>query len=257
MRLLGIVGHDVHAFASEDVTAVVRIELDRFLRHHRQVASLVVRGEEFVRVVALVDVFPAATICGLHEDRKLQVIEHLLPVDPPHVAKRFRFSIRRVLLMRQQNRSRNCDADRLGHQIVEELVVGRPPYGVIDDAHAGRHRAFQIGSVEGDLVADPVENHVVVKDSVILEIGNLHGHRFDAIPSVAIDCLDQRPWERVFHSEQQSDSFLSHRDLRSGGSYRIAAPSAKTPCIASMASGGARPLAARWSFSGSASSAGR
>ena len=46
--------------------------------------------------------------------------------------------------------------------VVEELVVGRPPERVVDDDRAvERRRFFRIGAVEGDVLADAVEDQVV------------------------------------------------------------------------------------------------
>ena len=72
VRLLRGVPHDPHALPADDVAAVVVGEGDGFLRHHRQVARLVVRREEGLAVVALVDVLPAAAALG----RKARRLHH-------------------------------------------------------------------------------------------------------------------------------------------------------------------------------------
>ena len=146
----------MYARAAENVAAEVRIEVDGFLRHHRQIAGLVVRGEELLGVVDLVHVLPPAAVCRLHEDRELQEVEDLVPVHPAHVAERLRLGVRRVVLVRQQHRARHGHVDGLGHEVVEELVVGRPPDRVVDDLHARGGGALEVGAVEQHLVRDAV-----------------------------------------------------------------------------------------------------
>jgi hypothetical protein len=59
------------------------------LRHHGQIARLIVGREERARIVALVDVFPAAAVRRLQKDRKAEVLEDVVPVDETQVAKDF------------------------------------------------------------------------------------------------------------------------------------------------------------------------
>ena len=215
VRLLRVVLHDVHALAAEDVAAVVGVELDRLLRHHGQVARLVVGGEELLRVVALVHVLPPAAVRRLHEDRELQVVEDLLPVDPQHVAERLRLGVGGVVLVRKENGARHGHVDRLGHEVVEELVVGRPPDRVVHDADARAGGALQVGPIERDLVADAVEDQVVVEDAVVFDVRDLHRHGQDAVAAPRVDRADQRPGKRVLHAEQESDTLL-HAASRKG-----------------------------------------
>ena len=87
MRLLRVVAHDVNALTAQDVAAIVGIEFDGFLSHHRQIAGLIVRRKEFLLVVALVHVLPPTSVRRFHENRELQIVEHFVPVDPAHVAE--------------------------------------------------------------------------------------------------------------------------------------------------------------------------
>jgi hypothetical protein len=50
------------------------------------------------------------------------------------------------------------DADTPGQHVIEELVVGRPPEGVVDDDRAFRGELLQDGAVERNVLADAVED---------------------------------------------------------------------------------------------------
>ena len=213
--------HDVHATAADDVATIVAVEVDRLLRHHRQVPGLVIRGEELLLVIALVDVLPAAAVSRFHEDGKAKVGEDLVPVHPFHVPERPGLSARRVILVRQEHRARNSDVDRLGDEVVEELVIRGPPDRVVNDLHAGGRRAFEVCPVKRDLVADSIEDQIVGKDAVIFEIGDFSRHGLDPIAATLVDGIDQGPGKGVFHAEHEGNAFLFHRGSPGGGSYRI------------------------------------
>jgi hypothetical protein len=99
------------------------------------------------------------------------------------------------------------------HEVVEELVVGRPPDRVVHDAHARARGALQVRPIERDFVTDAVEDEVVLEDAVILDVRDLHRHGQDAVAAARVDRVDQRPGKRVLHAEQQADALL-HAALR-------------------------------------------
>jgi hypothetical protein len=80
VRIARLIGDDAHLLP-DDEAAVVLLVLDGFLQHHDGVAGLVVGGEEFVRVMYLVDLAPAATQVRLKIRREAHVGEELLPVE--------------------------------------------------------------------------------------------------------------------------------------------------------------------------------
>src|SRR5262249_17977768 len=162
-------------------------------------------------VVALVHVLPPAAVGRLHEDRELQEGEDLLPVHPAHVPERLVLGVRRMVLVRQQHRARHGHVHGLGDEVIEELVVGRPPDRIVDHAHARAGGAFHERPVERDLVADAVEDEVVLEDAVVFDVRDLDGHGQHAIAAARVDRVNQRPGKGVLHAEEQPDSFLAHR----------------------------------------------
>ena len=71
--------------------------------------------------------------------------------------------------MREKHGLRHRDAARLGDDVVEELVVAAPPERVVNDLRAGRRGLLEVGPVERDLMADTVEDDVVVRGDVLAE----------------------------------------------------------------------------------------
>jgi len=195
----------------EDVAAVVELELDRFLRHHHEVASLVIRGEELLRVVALVDVLPAAAVGRFHEDRPAEEREDLVPVHHLHVAERLRVGVGRMLFVRQEDRARHGHIRGLGHEVVEELVVSGPPDRIVHDSHARSRRALEVGAVEQHFVADAIENEIVRKDAVVFEIRDFDDAGLYVLAATCVDGVDEGPGKCVFLTEQNPDLLLAHR----------------------------------------------
>ena len=68
-----------------------------------------------------------------------------------------------VSLVGQDHGGRNGDAELFGQGVVEELVVGRPPEGVVDDDGAVERGVLEEGAVEGDVVGDAVDDDGVAR----------------------------------------------------------------------------------------------
>src|SRR5262249_55140121 len=81
MGLPRIVTHDVNPGTAQHVAAIVVCEFDTFLRHHRQVASLIVSREKSITVIATVNVLPPAAVSRLKKDWETEIIEYLVPFD--------------------------------------------------------------------------------------------------------------------------------------------------------------------------------
>ena len=221
--LLRGVRNDPHLPPARDPAPVVVGELDRLLGHHRQGVGSVVRVEELLAAVDLVDVLPAAAVGRLHEDGEAEVAEDLVPVDESHVPERLLGRVRRVLLVREEDRPGHGDTDGPGHDVVEELVVGRPPERVVDDLDAPRGRALEERPVERHLVADAVEDHVVRERLLLGDVPDLDGFPFHgeaATPGQLVDLVAEGPRKRVLHAEQDPDRLHAHGYLHEPGFFR-------------------------------------
>ena len=159
MRFARVVGHDVDLVLADDVAAEVLVEVDGFLIEHAEVARLIVGVEELFAVVDVIDIAPSAAIDGLHESVLADVVENRVPVERifevAHGAIGGAFG---MFLVRQDDGWRNGYAEFVGERVVEELVVGRPPEGIVDDDRAVERGVLEIGAVEGDVVGDAVDD---------------------------------------------------------------------------------------------------
>src|SRR5450759_684862 len=114
---------------------------------------------------------------------------------------------------REEDRLRHGDAGGAGHDVVEELVVGRPPERVVDDDRALRRELLEHGPVEWDVLADPVEDQVVGPGRFEThgpDVGRL-GH--DAGGARAVDPVHQRQRESPLLSKENADAFHESRRL--------------------------------------------
>ena len=77
--------------------------------------------------------------------------------------KRFRGDVHvaRISLLGQQNRFRDSDAELRGDGIIEELVVGSPPKGIVDDVSSLKNSVFEVAAIIFDLVRDAVNDDAV------------------------------------------------------------------------------------------------
>ena len=143
MRAARVVGHDVDVLLADDVAAEVLLEVDGGLEGHAEVAGLVVGGEELFAVVDVEDVAPAAAVVGLEEGGKFYVVEDGLPVEGElEVAEGLFADLRWVLFVREEDGAGDGYAEFGGEGVVEKLVVGGPPEGIVDDLRAGEDRVF-------------------------------------------------------------------------------------------------------------------
>ena len=109
--------------------------------------------------------------------------------------------------MGQDHRGRHGDAQLFGQRVVEELVVGRPPEGVVDDDGAVERGVLEKGAVEGDVVRDAVDDDGVARRSVEVDGAGLDEFRLDAFDVARVDVLDQCAGKAVLHAEQNADLF--------------------------------------------------
>src|SRR5262245_18923957 len=169
-----------------------------------------------------------------------------------------------MLLVRQENRPRHRHARRLRDDVVEELVVGAPPEGVVDHLRPGDGRRLQPGAVERHLVADAIEDDVVARDAILPEGAETHRLGGDAPLAAAVDLrgqgrrkgalLPEQDAHGPGHQESRPREFGNAAEAaeavlyRSKGGFR---------CIARSMGGRVRPWGARWGCSGTGTRGGR
>ena len=168
---LRVVAHDAHVRAADAVAAVVLGELDRLLRHHRERAGPVVGAEERRAVVDLVDVAPAAAVGGLHEDREAEIARR--PNPSRRGTTRFENDSAFVFGGCSLCGSRTVFGTATPHAcamtLLKNLSSQLHQNGLLTTCDAGGRRLLQVGAVERHLVADPVEDDVVVGGDVLAE----------------------------------------------------------------------------------------
>src|SRR5262245_59742371 len=110
-----IVNHDAHLLLPDHITSKVFLELYRSLQRHAEIAGLVVALEKFIWRMNLINILPTTSIVRLQEGREAHVVEDLLPVQgKDQVSHGLVRGSRRVLVMRQQNRGRDSNAELAG-----------------------------------------------------------------------------------------------------------------------------------------------
>jgi hypothetical protein len=97
-----------------------------------------------------------------------------------------------------------------GQRVVEELVVGRPPEGVVDDDGSVEGGVLEKGAVEGDVVGDAVDDDRVAR-GLSSATAPVSQTRPDAVDVAGVDVLDQRAGKAVLHAKQNAD--LLHAEL--------------------------------------------
>ena len=114
-------------------------------------------------------------------------------------------------LMRQKHRTRNGDTDLTRQRVVEKLIVGAPPEGIVDDDGAAEDRVLQPRPVERDVLRDAVDD-----DAISGRLG--HAHRADPDMlghhpwnGARVDAIHQRRGKRVFHAIKNADLFHGHK----------------------------------------------
>ncbi len=170
--------------------------------------------EELVRSVHPVDVLPAAAGERLEVGREADVVEDRLPVERVgEVAHRLLVGVGRMLMGGEEDGLRHRDAD-LGRQaVVEELLVGAPPEGVVDHRRSIERGVLQVGAVERDVLRDAVDDHRVSRRLALHELVDPHRLGDDAVDPLGVDAVDQRVGEGVLLAEQDADSSHCVRPL--------------------------------------------
>ena len=108
-------------------------------------------------------------------------------------------------LVRQQHGGRNGDAEFGGQRIVEELVVGAPPEGIVDDLGSREHGVLEIRAIEGNIVRDAVDDDGVAGGLRHLDAARLEMLGRHAGDSHRVDAIHQGGWKRLFHAIEYAD----------------------------------------------------
>ena len=101
----------------------------------------------------------------------------------------------------------NGYAELCGQGVVEELVVGRPPEGIVDDDGSVERGVLEKGAVEGNVVGDAVDDDRVWRGLVEVHGAGFNELGLNAVDVAGIDVLDQRAGKAVLHAEQNADLF--------------------------------------------------
>ncbi len=67
----------------------------------------------------------------------------------------------RVVFVRQQHGLGDGYSELGTEGEVEELIIGAPPEGVVDDDRSGKRRVLEVAAIEGDVVGDAIDDDVV------------------------------------------------------------------------------------------------
>src|SRR5262249_39555567 len=78
--------------------------------------------------------------------------------------------------------------------------------GVVDDDRAVGHRLLEDRAVEGNVLADPVEDQVVAPRAVEADPAD-HGGLRDDVAAGRVDPLDEGEGEGAFLTEENADAF--------------------------------------------------
>ena len=151
-------------------------------------------AEEFFAIVDVIDIPPSSAINRLHESVFTDVAENRVPVEwilkIAHGAVGGSF---RVFLVGQDNGWRNRNAEFSGESVVEKLVVGRPPEGIVNDDGAVEGGVFEVGAVERDVVGDAVDDDGVWRRLVEVDGAGFNELGMDAGILRALMCSTSAP----------------------------------------------------------------
>jgi len=92
-------------------------------------------------------------------------------------------------------------------RVVEKLVVGRPPEGVVNKDSAVQRGVLQKGTVERNVVRNAVDDDGIARRAVEVDGAGVHEFRLDSFYVARVDVLDQCAGEAVLHAEQNADLF--------------------------------------------------
>src|SRR2546423_1676367 len=148
-----VVLHDVYFLLPDHIAAEVLLEAHSALQRHAQIASLIVGAEQILGRVNVIHIPPPATVKRLEERRESYVLEYLIPIHRinkiPHreVGRAWR-----MLLVGQDHSRRHGNTKFVRQGVVEELVVGAPPEGVVDNDRPIERSVLKISTIERDVV---------------------------------------------------------------------------------------------------------
>ena len=174
-------------------------------------AGFGVGAEEIFGRFQLVHAFPAATRVGLHVGRETDVLEGCLPIHHVQVTKAALTGIGGALLAGQQQGFGHGYAQAYGQGIIEEFLVGRPPEGIINYGRTHEGGVFEVGSVEGYILRNSVNDDGVVGGYVLLHLIDKHEFGSDIGRCYLVYAVDKSLGEGVFLSEKNADFFHKER----------------------------------------------
>ena len=185
------------------------LEIDIFLQGHACGAGAVVSLQQFFAIVYFVHVFPAAAGIGFQERRPADVIQQPIPIDGiVQIPQRLRIDvdIRRIRLLRKQNRLGNIEAQFRGDRIVEKLVVRGPPERIVDHISSLQHRMLQVGAVIIHFVGDAVDDDAVLRELAHFRAAEFHEFGGNAVFLAQLVHLFNEGWrETVLPAAHQSN----------------------------------------------------
>ena len=154
---------------------------------------------------------PSSAGKRLENRRPPDIIEQPIPVDGVfQVVERLRSDVHvaRIALLREQYRLGDGDSQLRRDRIVEILVVGRPPEGIVDDVGAFENGVLQKAAVILDFVRDAVDDHAVPRRLAHARAAQLHKFRGNAVfLAEFVHSHDKRRRKAVFPPAEKADLF--------------------------------------------------
>jgi hypothetical protein len=115
-----------------------------------------------------------------------------------------------VLAGGQQYRFGHGHAKADGQGVVEELFVGAPPEGVVDDRRAGDGCVFEERPIEGHVLGNAVDDDGVVGACVLLHLVDAHRFGKDAVYFFAVYPIHKGGWKGTLLAVEYTN-FLHNR----------------------------------------------
>ena len=183
------------------------------LQHHNELACLAVGTEEFVGIIQLVDVFPAAAGKRFEIGRPTDVGENRLPIERiGKVTEGAVIRVGRQGVGGKQDRLGNGDADFGRECVVKKFLVGTPPKGIVYHGAAGERFVLEPATIEGDVLRNAIDHNIVSDRFALDHLVDAHRLGLDvAAAGFGVDAFDEGGWEAVFLAKKNSDFF--HREF--------------------------------------------
>ena len=199
VRLARIVRHDHHFFLPDAVAANELIKVNELLQSHAQRAGLIVLGDQLFQRVDARNVLPAATVKRFHDRRQPDVVNDRLPIEGEfEIAQTLADDSFDVVLLRQQHRPGDGDAEFPRQREIEKLVVCRPPEGIVDDDCALQRQTLQGGAIKRHLVRDAIDYQVVRRRRVVTNASQRDEVSRDCSLATLVNVSDQGCGKSVF-----------------------------------------------------------